>query len=216
MPRMRPRLDFGIHGIDELADRDVGVVAVHEVDIDIVGLQPVRATGRVAWRSHRDSRAANVRPCRSARSPRAAPAGWCASRRRCSPSCRRHRRRRCRRHCRRPRRRRRAVSDAAAKFGKNSKPSVTTEAGLEMPGIWRCGTLLPRRDSSRRRGSWSRLSAFSTPYSRPIEARHWSRTRRLPRESAQLMPGEREFLLAGADRVAGRVRPRRNRASGLP
>ena len=34
-------LDLGVHGVDEFADRHVGVVAVHEVDVDIVGLQPV-------------------------------------------------------------------------------------------------------------------------------------------------------------------------------
>ena len=40
-PRMRPALHLGVHGVDELADRHVGVVAVHEVDVDVVGLQPL-------------------------------------------------------------------------------------------------------------------------------------------------------------------------------
>ena len=55
---------LGIHRIDELADRNVGIVAVHEVDVDIVGLQPVERLRRAAWRSRRDSGAANARPCR--------------------------------------------------------------------------------------------------------------------------------------------------------
>ena len=50
--------------------------------------------------------------------------------------------------------------------------------------------------------AWCGVPAFSISYSSPTAARHLSSTRRLPRLSAQLMPGAGEFLLAGADGLA--------------
>ena len=40
-------LDLRIHRIDELADRHVRIVAVHEIDVDMVGLQPVERLGEL-------------------------------------------------------------------------------------------------------------------------------------------------------------------------
>ena len=42
-----PGRDLGVHRVDELADRHVGVVAVHEVDVDVAGPQPVERLGEL-------------------------------------------------------------------------------------------------------------------------------------------------------------------------
>ena len=133
--------------------------------------------------------------------------GLSATRRAASRCCRRHRRSRCRRHCRRPRRRRRAGSSRDEKLRKSSKPSATTEAGLRQAReSARRGIAVPPAPSVRPADRVAAaLPASRSSYSSPAAARHLSSTRRLPRLSAQLMPGARELLPAGADRLAGRV-----------
>src|SRR3569623_3069332 len=82
---------------------------------------------------------------------------------------------------------------ADEKVRKPSKPVATTEACFLRPGIERLGTRVPVLESGVFLRVVVRRDDFSMLYSRPAPARHWSRTRRLPRVSAQLLPGEASY-----------------------
>ena len=75
------------------------------------------------------------------------------------------------------------------KLRKSSNPRATIEAGFENPGIVRFGMAVPLAPSFRPEIVVLRRAAFSMSYSSPAPCRHWSCARRLPRLSAQLMPG---------------------------
>ncbi len=183
-----PRLDLGIHGIDELADRHVEIVAVHEIDVDIVGLQAIERLGElladdigVAERGV-SALADDARPARGCRD-------CAASRRTASRYSRRHRRRRCRRYCRRASQKASSRMAPEEKVRKSSKPRATAEADLARPGMERLGMTPVLGPSLRLSSVWTRLAGVSTEKSMPASVRHLSSTRALPRLSAQLMPG---------------------------
>ena len=193
-PRMRPVLHLGIHRIDELADRNVEVVAVHEIDVDIVGLQPVERlvsclrddVGIVERRvralaDHHDVVALDA----AARVPVAelllglagdvdvagveeiAAALVEAVERDAAPP----------RSC-----------------GRTSKPSATFEAGLRDARDLRFGICVPPRGERRLASVWSRLG-FSSRTFECRRQRATCRARGLPSVSAQLMPGDANSCL---------------------
>ena len=194
-------LHLRVHGVDELADRHVRIVAVHEVDVDIVGLQPLERLGQLLADDVRIAERACARPCRSAR-PLRARRGSCASRRKASRYSRRRRRRRCRRDCRPLRRRRRAGSRRTRRCGNPQSrappPKLLGKARNRAPAD------VPVSASSLRPASVQRaprrlldLDIRGRP--RPATGRARGRCRAC---RPSVMPGRREFLPAGADRLA--------------
>ena len=193
--------DLGVHRVDELADRHVRIVAVHEVDVDDVRLQPVERLGQLPGDdvgiAERRMRALADEDDVVAHAARCHPLAEqpVASSQPVDPG---------------------AVEDVAAGLvegvaedgrlgvglGMSAPPSASTEASRSIPGSFRRGI---RLDGPGKRPPVELGLALARLLEFVLESDRLPPRVERPHVAERVGPGHArriEFLLAGADRIA--------------